>query len=685
MNQNLFFNILTFDWPKGPVNLYYSRTNQGTGQELYFTLFPNEVEQIFPGIVRNSTNKIYTSFGYAAEGFTLLPTKLQTENPDLVKRYYNDTINYYFRKKLGLIVKKGFINETQVWLKDERAGTEIFDVYHKFSLRVQIATVSRFPEIILTYDNTSKVCKQSVAELIVNISPTAFNWVLCNNRLLKWKKAQDFEDIDAADCYPVIGKSLDAPLGIESELPDRENNYPKYLGQIQSFHTQYLDTEEFRKFIPLHSSGFLPVAPARIAYTSPESNQLLFGNNQQGITPKKELTTLKPFKKSPYNNIHLFFIMHRDDLPKAKIIMERLEKGMGFFKGLQNFVGLTLHTEKGFSILFDDRENPIPQIEAELSKRHFNPEVKYIAVYVTPYNKFEKEKHKREIYYQLKELLLKRRITSQAIDPVKMQSQGQGWVYSLPNIAVAMLAKLDGIPWRLNTPVKNELIVGVGAFKHVDDGVQYIGSAFSFANNGKFNRFEYFLRDEIDILAGSIADSVKTYATVNQPPDRLIIHFYKTMSEDELQPIQSALEELDLPIPIFIITINKTVSEDLIAFDSSWPELMPLSGTFINIGKNKYLLFNNTRYNGTIHSKADGYPFPIKLKFFCTEPEQLEDMKVVQDLIDQVYQFSRMYWKSVKQQNLPVTIKYPEMVAQIAPHFIGDDIPPYGKDNLWFL
>lgn len=26
MKQNLFFNILTFDWPKGPVNLYYSHT-----------------------------------------------------------------------------------------------------------------------------------------------------------------------------------------------------------------------------------------------------------------------------------------------------------------------------------------------------------------------------------------------------------------------------------------------------------------------------------------------------------------------------------------------------------------------------------------------------------------------------------------------------------------------------------
>ncbi len=38
-----------------------------------------------------------------------------------------------------------------------------------------------------------------------------------------------------------------------------------------------------------------------------------------------------------------------------------------------------------------------------------------------------------------------------------------------------MLAKLDGVPWRLHVPVKNELIVGVGAFKRKVDGVQYMG------------------------------------------------------------------------------------------------------------------------------------------------------------------------------------------------------------------
>jgi hypothetical protein len=105
----------------------------------------------------------------------------------------------------------------------------------------------------------------------------------------------------------------------------------------------------------------------------------------------------------------------------------------------------------------------------------------------------------------------------------------------------------------------------------------------------------------------------------------------------------------------------------------------------LNIGNRKFLLFNNTRYANLSFKASDGWPFPIKLRIECTHPRQLEESRVILELIDQVYQFSRMYWKSVRQQNLPVTIKYPEMVAQIAPHFDGLEIPQFGKDNLWFL
>lgn len=43
----------------------------------------------------------------------------------------------------------------------------------------------------------------------------------------------------------------------------------------------------------------------------------------------------------------------------------------------------------------------------------------------------------------------------------------------------------------------------------------------------------------------------------------------------------------------------------------------------------------------------------------------LEEKELVDLLIDQVYQFTSMYWQRVNQQNLPVNLAYPEMVAEV--------------------
>lgn len=687
--QNLLFNILTFDFPSESQTFYFSKEASGKGHKIHKTLFPKGINSIFPG--GSDTDFIYTTFTGEREGFKPIEINFSEENEDLIKRYYNRQINYYFSRTKENIVKVGFIKENQVWVYSKELSTAQMDVYLKFSLKVQIKTVSNYPELLLSYDGTSKVLKKSVAELIKQVSPTNFTWVLKGKTLRRWEwlKKED-EAPDYTKYYPIINSKLERALNITRKAPPRDNRYPKYHNYIDTFYKTYLTDPAFNKICPLHAEGFLNVSSARINATTKESNLLVFGKNEEGqnhtgIVPKYCLRDFKPYKSSPYQTVHLFYIFHQDDFQETVKINDSFKKGFQWFKGLLGYANILFHTEEGFSISFKNKENPIPEIEQALSNREINPDVKYIAIYVTPYGKFEHNRERREIYYKVKELLLKRKMTSQVIDPEKMNAQGVSWVYSLPNIAVAILAKLDGIPWRLNTPIKNELIVGVGAFKHIEENIQYIGSAFSFSNDGNFNSFEYFMKHEIDMLAGKISKAVRDYATIKNKPDRLIIHFYKTMNERELQHIERALNKMDLPIPVFIISINKTESKDIVAFDMSWDEMMPESGTFINIGSNRYLLFNNTRYPDGKFSKADGFPFPIKLSFDCNDKEQLKDIKVIRQLIDQVYQFSRMYWKSIRQQNLPVTIKYPEMVAQIAPHFEGNDIPEFGKDNLWFL
>lgn len=133
-----------------------------------------------------------------------------------------------------------------------------------------------------------------------------------------------------------------------------------------------------------------------------------------------------------------------------------------------------------------------------------------------------------------------------------------------------------------------------------------------------------------------------------------------------------------------MVAKNKTESEDYVIFDKNSKPRMPESGTYVNISNNTYLLCNNTRY-GTNHKPSDGYPFPVKLKIDCSDKTLFLDIKTVKELIDQIYQFRPIYRKSIKQQNLAVTVKYPEIVALITLHFNGTDIPDAGKDTLWFL
>jgi hypothetical protein len=253
--------------------------------------------------------------------------------------------------------------------------------------------------------------------------------------------------------------------------------------------------------------------------------------------------------------------------------------------------------------------------------------------------------------------------------------------YYLPNIAIALLAKLNGVPWRLNRPPKNELIVGIEAFYSHTAKCRFVGSAFCFNNEGDFLNFDSFPAENTNLLAHSIRTAVLKYLVTYEKAERMVIHFYKT----ELQPILDILYKLNINIPVFTITINKTESKDLTAFDTLVPDfLMPISGTIIKTSYRQFLLFNNTRYYEEPNVNG-GYPFPIKLSFSCSDPELLKDFRAITELIDQVYQFSRMYWKSVSQQNLPVTIKYPEMVAEMFPHFESDIIPEFGRKSLWFL
>lgn len=683
--QNLYFNILTFSWPVEPEAMYFSREYKPGTTPLYKSLFPSNIENLFPGIGKENPDFIYTSFHEKRQGFELLKLDLKYENEDLVKRIYSNKIYWYFRKILKQVCEIGFIKENKIWIPVPELSTPDIETFNRYSLKIQLQKVSAFPEIVLSYDGLSYVLKRSIAEVIPAVGTQDIHKLLFNNRVHHYSEFTKRHLDDYKSALPFMNRGLEKTLGLELPSRNSDNKYKEYHAQIQLFYDRFLNNATFRQLINLHDEPFLRIPSELVERTCDESSKLLFGKNGTSMNPYEGIKNFGPFSPGKHNKVHLFYIFHEDETNVALTVNQYFRNGLKWFKGIQEFAHIIAFNEPGFSIKFKDRNNPVPEIEKALSERDFEQGVKYLAIYLTPICPNEKDAKKKRVYYDVKELLLKRNISSQVMDPSKVQEKGDDYTFSLPNLAVAMLAKLDGVPWSLTASKRNELVVGVGAFRQRSTGMQYIGSSFCFDNKGKFNRFDCFLKNELDLLVGSISKAVRNYVESNNSIERLIIHFYKRMSQRELQPIEDALKSLGLEIPVFIVSINKTESRNIVVFDEYDPDLMPYSGTYLNIDTNRYLLFNNTRYVTDPLAEVEGFPFPVKLSIDCTQKELLNDFKIIQDLINQVYQFSRLYWKSMKQQNLPITVKYPEMLARMAPNFVGEELPIYGKEGLWFL
>ena len=603
MNESLFTNTLAFEFPKEPKIFYFSKVDkEGVSlTKLSHQLFPCNIKEIFPEISNAET--IYTSFDRKLEGFYPLSIDFSKENFAFVKRFYNREIKHYFTTK-NILVEPTFIKDNQIWLRSTDVSTKkVKDcvVYDRFTIKVNYNHFLNNPEIVLSYDRQAKVYKKSVATFLAeydnsNDNPFEESLPITVNpvdllvrviyvtyygddnkhqkmQITKFSRLKEWigkgEQVDYQNVFPVINNRLGVFLGHddeeeESENPyQKKNRYTKYLTKIFGFKNKFLSSNEFKDIIPV-LANFTRVQSGK---TSPDSKKLIFGKNKTDMIPQRGVNN-GPFRQPRHGNIQMFFIVPREHISSTNDLSTYLRQGYKIFGGLSKYTNVPVSlAPKRFNLAFSNIENPLPEIEEKLDNEDFTS-AKYLAIYLTPIGKHARAKEQRNVYYKVKEALLKRNISSQCIETNKMlavlksdaEKGKDAFAYTLQNIAIAINAKLGGTPWKIAIPEYRELIIGVGAFKHSDTHIQYIGSAFSFDNTGAFNSFEYFHKDELKELVGSIEMSIMNYRNTIANLERLVIHYYKDMREDEVEIIENMLYNIGIDVPVFIVTINKTES-----------------------------------------------------------------------------------------------------------------------------
>ncbi|MCR4768644.1 MAG: hypothetical protein K5874_00280 [Bacteroidaceae bacterium] len=763
IKEKLILNTLTFEYPKEPVKFYFSDKDDAERKSTQLkspVLVPKEVKQtqkytdLFAGC---GGIVLYTSFDLPTEGFDAIDIDFNAvENEYLVKRYYNRRLEKYFRYYDDVVVtKSGITDDIQVWLL--RGGEKSHVNYNgkqyelmamdRFTIRVKYDRFNNWPYLLVANDRPALLLNVPLKQLFndfldepftsqTGITPSMINFVM-TREVKKGSSGEEYvvhkinkyEYLQSHNMYcplettrPIMGGELKRFLGMDKHEETRsfESKYIRYKEKIEAFRKRFLNTEDIEKIFHNLAYDFTEAKQIQVGQTNSSKRMLIFGKDENGNDVRnvrqQSGVNFGPHIKCPHTNVQMIFIFPKSSIEEARNLIKYMRKGgyKGQSKALSNYIGSNVaYADPSFHIQFEDEANPVPEIEKALQAdcyRNKDNRIKYVGIYISPIHKYASAHESKECYYKIKEILLKYNIPTQCIDRDKMndmidkdnRTEKYNFAYTLQNMGVAICAKLGGSPWLLDETDRKELIIGIGAFRCGNQ--QYIGAAFSFDNTGIFNDYSYFEKSELDELIGAIKLAIIRYSSVNNQPERIIIHYYKKISRKrEFKKVEDMLHSLSLDVPVYIVTINKTESEDIVLFDEestyssynyktrqseSVKSLMPYSGKWVNLGPSKeghrYLLCNNTRYEGEKFSAMDGFPFPVKLTIACPNRNDEIETPVIQQLIDQVYQFSRIYWKSVKQQGLPVTIKYPEMIAEIMPHF--NDKTVYTESNcLWFL
>lgn len=604
----------------------------------------------------------------------------------------------YFRG-LGFPVCRDFIGRIEVWIpKDEDKSI----LYNRYTLRPYYQDITDGWQIDVSHSGESRCSKMTLYD--VDLEGHGFD-VVAGTEVLRRKKVKQYHFQKFNGGCPIVNKYTKNILNLSEPHSYDRNKYSTKMKKINDFIRTYLVTRQFQDALDvniLNNGALVEVKPSNILMVDDKAKNLKYGDGFIGSTPRNEFSLHGPYAQpqefkyffvsldSITSNVarkRLYNIFQNgidSSLVSKKDIIEGKEFGTKRkFKRLGEYLNQPLSWVPKLSLSYKSYDTALQELKQHLmDDSRFSPGTNYIAIIISEIQKDTQDQRLHELYYRMKELLMKSKITSQVIYATNIDNEN--FCYFLPNIAAAIIGKQFGMPWGLESlSQRNDMIVGIGASKQ-QGRKPYLGTAFCFDKEGRFREFDCCQAEDTEALGTSLKKALWQFCNEYQKPDRLIIHYYKKLRREEGEQIEMMLKQNDLQCPVYVVNMVTAVNDDLIAFDVSKSDYMPESGTYVHLRDTQFLLYNNERYSD--HGKAD-ILFPIKLTITSanTNTGGILTKEDTIDIITQVYQFCRLYWKSVKMQNVPITIAYPKLVAQYVPHFNDEDLPEFGKHNLWML
>ena len=292
-------------------------------------------------------------------------------------------------------------------------------------------------------------------------------------------------------------------------------------------------------------------------------------------------------------------------------------------------------------------------------------------------------------YFVLKAKLLGRKIPTQQLTIEVIRKIRFADDLVLNAIALNIYSKLGGTAWTIEKDEKEreEIIIGIGTtinfkkeriigFANVFDykGAYLLGSSSQISN---FQNYSNQLKEH---LIKTIESQIKLKGIEKNEKFRLIFHLSKPASKKyEIKAIEASLNQFkDYNIQYAIVHLSYQHNYRLFSTNN---ENGIARGTFVEISSRQALLHLGQSSKTPILLRID------KRSVYANEESMYKDLYAI---AKQILYFSHLSHRTFKPANVPVTIKYPQLMSKLSSELMV--IEGWDKTNLeivknqlWFI
>ncbi|GAA4418550.1 hypothetical protein GCM10023187_52070 [Nibrella viscosa] len=429
---------------------------------------------------------------------------------------------------------------------------------------------------------------------------------------------------------------------------------------------------DFESFVQLPSEPLMP-------------REYLFKGNKTASTPSVGLNMYGPYKEVE-KPVVFYFYRNEDEKDKAfKLYSTLISSDNRFYKGLQQTYSLSINQDniRGLDASKYKNTIAIEDLATRLKERHPNQHIIILA-----FNPFKEEKgESKKRYLRIKYGFAQKNIPVQ-FAVYNTITNSNSLSSAIPNLALAIFAKLGGYPWRVKPSYENCLVIGVSQTIHRQmnsKDKKYIAYSVLLDTGGIYKSLEV-LSAEKDQVKYITTLKTRLASVLNEAQNqytKVVLHVSFKLKRKELNAIRQVIESFENAIEFVVMRIN--TENNFWGYDQSQAHLTPTKNQYVELSDSKYLLWLDG-LNQSSDNPTKRYSGPIYVDFYYTNAvlDSVRKKQYLQDLLN----LSGANWRGMNAKAVPVSIQYCKLVSNYIKDFkeyLNIDTLQQEFINPWFL